>query len=75
VSFGINGSLPGQEWFLSDKEPNLSSKKTRENVYRYLEWAYSEAANVITRYHPKFAFRHVGSFTPESERERATRKQ
>jgi len=30
--------------------------KTREDVNRYLKWAYSEAANVIARY----AFRHVG---------------
>ena len=34
--------------------------KTREDVNRYLKWAYSEAANVIARYHPKYAFRHVG---------------
>jgi len=34
--------------------------KTREDVNRYLKWAYSEAANVIARYHQKYAFRHVG---------------
>ena len=34
--------------------------KTREDVKRYLKWAYSEAANVIARYHQKYAFRHVG---------------
>jgi len=34
--------------------------KTREDVNRYLKRAYSEAANAIARYHPKYAFRHMG---------------
>ena len=35
----------------SNKEPDSSSGKTRETVNRYLERAYSEAANMIARYH------------------------
>ena len=34
--------------------------KTREDVNRYLKWAYGEAANVIARNHQNYALRHVG---------------
>ena len=72
-----NTLLPMREWSQGSNKAGGKVRygKTREDVNRYLKWAYSEAANVIARYHPKYAFRHVGQLMPESERERATRKQ
>ena len=33
--------------------------RTRQDVNRYLKWAYSEAANVVARYHKDHPHRHV----------------
>ena len=65
-------TYPGKNGLGPTKNPTQAAEKTREDVNRYLKWAYSEAANVIARYHQIPPY---GELIPESERERGIRKQ
>jgi len=64
--------------FLHGNGPESPTKRGQSALWeaperreRYIMWAYSEAANVIARYHPKICLPPCGELTLESERERA----
>ena len=48
--------------------------RTRQDVNRYLKWAYTEAANVVARFHRTHSERHVSQLYARVMRRRGHQK-